>query len=163
TSSADLALKLWTVLQPVGPLSPQVYWRRRLAVLGGIGAVVLIGLATCSGGNPGAAGRRGSAAPTGTATPTTTLPTGPPTGPSSRPATLPPSPGSAGGPAPGSPTTSGTASPGGTAPGGDPDPGGSSGTAVGGTSPEPCPDAALTVQASTAKPSYRVGETPVVK
>jgi hypothetical protein len=143
------------MLQPVGPLPPQVYWRRRLVLLGGVVLLLMLGLAMCSGGS----GPRQSAS--GAALTSTPTPTG---GPSV--ATITPSPGSAGGPAPGTvpatgatspvnPTDSGASGPAST---------GATTTAPAGTGPPgPCPDAALTVQAGTARPAYRVGETPVLK
>ncbi len=141
------------VLQPVGPLPSQVYWRRRLVVAGGLAVLALVGVAMCSSGGPVSGTPGGGAALTGSGTPTASTTT---TGE----ITITPPPGSAGGPAQG-PQPSHTAS------GGGP---GSTGTAPPTTNapittaaPEPCPDAALTVVAGSAKPAYRVGETPVLK
>jgi hypothetical protein len=140
------------VLQPVGPLPPQVYWRRRLVVAGVVVVVLLLALAVCSGG-PAPRGPGAGAALSGSATPTSTGA-----------GTITPSPGTAGGPAqgqgPATSQTSGSGTPSGTAPaGGVPVSNPPAATAP----PQPCPDSALTVVASTAKPAYRVGETPVLK
>jgi hypothetical protein len=159
--SACRAAKVHIVLQPVGPLPPQVYWRRRLVLLGGIVLLLMLGLAMRSGGS----GPRQSAG--GSALTSTPTPTGEPSGV----ATITPSPGSAGGPAPGPGPATGATGPSATPPAGT----GASGTTPASTGPSgspgtgpsgplgTCPDAALTVQASTARPAYRVGETPVFK
>ena len=54
----------------VGPLSPNVYWRRRAVVLAGVLAVVLIIAYSCSGDDE--PGKKPAANPTTTATPTET-------------------------------------------------------------------------------------------
>jgi hypothetical protein len=126
-------------------------------VAAGVVVVLLLALAMCSGGGSAPRGPAAGAALSSTATPT-----------SSGVATITPSPGTAGGPAQGGPTqggpetsqAGGSGTPSGTAPSdGVPVSDPPSGTAP----PQPCPDSALTVVASAAKPAYRVGETPVLK
>jgi hypothetical protein len=145
------------VLQPVGPLPPQVYWRRRLVLVGGVMVVLLLALAMCSGGGASPGRSTAGSAPGGTATPTPSA---------SAEVTITVSPGTAGGPAQGPAPTSGQTS-------------GGPGTGIGmGTdgvvtslpgpvsaagAPQQCPDSALTVTVTPAKPAYRVGETPVLK
>jgi hypothetical protein len=161
------------VLQPVGPLPPQVYWRRRLVLLGGALVVVLLAVAMCSlGGSSGGSPRgQGTGSPgggsvRGSATPTPSVTSG------GAATTITPSPGTAGGPAQGDhPSGSGTPTGsggtdgsgqggGGTGSGGGT--GGGDGTQPAGP-PQACPDSALDVTASSAEPSYRVGETPVLR
>jgi hypothetical protein len=137
------------VLQPVGPLPPQVYWRRRLVLLGGVVLLMMLGLAMCSGGS-GPSHPAGGAALTSTPTPTG----------GSGVATITPSPGSAGGPAPGTVPATGSTAPSASTPAST---GTVAATPAGTGPPGPCPDAVLTVQAGTARPTYRVGETPVLK
>jgi hypothetical protein len=132
------------MLRPVGPLPPAVYWRRRAVVAGGVLVVLLLGMTMCSGGGGGTnnAGLPNPADP-GDPTPAPSV------------ATMTVAPGTAGGPAPGPPTT-----PAGpvTFPG--------SGTAPGSPGPRavrPCPDSAIMLTVSSYKPSYPVGDTPVLR
>jgi hypothetical protein len=165
------------VFQPVGPLQPQVYWRRRLVVLGGVLVVLLLAVTMCSlGGNaPGTGTGQGPGNPGGGAIRGSASNTPTPSG--SGLTTITPSPGSAGGPAQGGGRT-GTSTPtGSSANGGGPGSGTGSGDGSGGTGsggsggegtqpngpPQACPDSALTVTAASAEPSYRVGETPVLR
>jgi hypothetical protein len=165
------------VLQPVGPLSPQVYWRRRLVFLGGVLVVILLAVATCSlgGGGGGTPGGQGTGSPGGGAIGGSASATPSATNPGS--ATITPSPGSAGGPAqgggpseaPGSGAAR-TSDPGGNGQGGNGQGGnGQGGNGLGGAGTQPngppqaCDDAVLAVTATTVQPSYRVGETPVLK
>jgi hypothetical protein len=149
------------VLQPVGPLPPQVYWRRRLVVLGGALVVVLLTVAMCSLGGSGSGtpsgqstGSRGGGAIGGSASPT-------PSATASGPATITPSPGTAGGPAQGG-HPSGSAAPESSSAGAGTQQSGDGGTRPAGP-PQACADSVLAVTASPGQPSYRVGETPVLK
>ncbi|MBI1759270.1 MAG: hypothetical protein HYR62_08610 [Actinobacteria bacterium] len=135
------------MLQPVGPLPPAVYWRRRLVLIGGVLTVVLLlTLTMCTGGGSRTTGA-GSATGTPTAT-ATSLPSGPLTVPSSE----------VGGPAPGTRVTA-EGSPGAVTGVGSPPPGSAAGP---GTTAGPglCPDSAIAVSVSTAKESYQIGDTP---
>lgn len=154
------------MLQPVGPLPPQVYWRRRLVFLGGILVVLLLAVTMCSlGGNkPGSGTGQGQGNPGGRSIGGSASPT--PTHTSSGLSTITPSPGTAGGPAQGGgdrPTGSGSGTPTGSSGSESNGAGaGNEGTQPNGP-PQECPDSALTVTASPAATTYRVGETPVLR
>ncbi|HSV67809.1 MAG TPA: hypothetical protein VLJ59_18155 [Mycobacteriales bacterium] len=144
------------MLQPVGPLPPSVYWRRRLAVAGGLFVILLIGLAMCSGssGDPrqtGAVDSPDLSVPVPTRTPS---------------AAITASPGTAGGPAPGpalTPSGPARTGPARTGPAGA-GPAGSGPVQNAPTAaPRPCPDSAILLAVSVAKPSYRIGDTPALK
>jgi hypothetical protein len=138
-----------------------VYWRRRLVFLGGALVVVLLVVAMCSlgGSGTGAPNGQGTRSPGGGAIGGSATPTPTPTG--SGPATITPSPGSEGGPAQGDhPRGSGT--PGIGSPGAGTQGTGGDGAEPAGR-PQACADSVLAVTATSAQPSYRVGETPVLK
>lgn len=123
-----------SLLQPVGPEPPGVYWRRRLAVLLVI-AIILFGIWWLLRGGSGGSGTPAAASSSGTASATasgdaTATPSDSPSGT----ATRSPSP---------SKSATGTASP-------------SASVTEGGE----CPDSVIEVEASTGKATYRLG-TPV--
>ena len=142
------------MLEPVGPLPPSVYWRRRLIVLVGVIAVVLLIVVLMSGGSSG--DQKNTSASSDIPTTPTTEPAGPAP-------TLTVAPGSSGPPAPGQPgqgsgghNSSGAPSPSGTQ---SPSPGES----APGTEPVTCPDTALQLTVTTDKPTYQVGDTPIIR
>lgn len=143
------------MLQPVGPLPPSVYWRRRL--LAGVAVVVVLGLmiwalaATLSSGSD----------ETTAAAPTTPPATAPPSPVASLGAlAVPP-----GGAVPGNGTVLGPTAPQPSlAPSAAPAPSSSrpTGRAAAPAAPAPtCPDSAITVTARTDRPTYTDGTHPV--
>lgn len=136
------------MLQPVGPLPPEVYRRRRVAAVAGV-VVVLVLLFWV-----GSAIAGGSPSPSGSAAaPTTTTATAPP---SSAATSTPPAPATTTGasstvPTPAAPTSSAPA----------PAPAASSAPAP--AAPGPCPDASIALTAQVAAPQYKVGEEPVFR
>lgn len=133
------------VLQPVGPLPPEVYWRRRaVAVVGLVVALVLllwIGSAV-AGGSPSPVV---AAAPaTTTAAPTTSAASSTP------PAPAPGTSTSTTVPAPASAST--TPAPTSAAPASTPP-----------AAPVACPDTSVALTAQVAEPSYPVGQEPVFR
>ena len=133
------------VLQPVGPLPPEVYWRRRVAAVVGLLVVlaVLIWIGSAvAGGSPSPTG---SAAAESSSTAATTASSAAPT--STPPAPVTGAPTSTVVPVPGSstPAPAGTAAP------------------ASATPPAPCPDPSVALTAQVAQPSYKVGEEPVFR
>lgn len=133
------------MIEPTGPLPPSVYRRRRVAAIVALVAAVALLVLTIDGlvGGDDSGQVRNVAGSDGD----TVLRSTPP--PMTR-----PSPG-------GSTTTSptGTTSP--AAESGTPST--SSSTTQPPSPPKPCPDDAIVVRADTGKPSYRVGEQPLLK
>ncbi len=146
------------VIEPQGPLPPEIYWRRR--VVAGGGALVIVGLVVAlivwmtSGGD----------APQNTAATSSASSSAAPSSESAPPSSEPPAAGDAGaGGAPG-----GNAPAGGGAPGGAPasassppesaSPAGAPGGPAG---PNLCPDQAISVVLYTDKPTYTIGQQPV--
>lgn len=143
------------MFRPVGPLSPSVYWRRRLLVAVLLVAVVLLLRTLFTGGGPDNDGHDGAALPSESPVPTRTPF-----------ATITPSPGTGGPPAAGE--TSHAAEPAGEGAG----PGGTGGTGSGttgrsgsggtGTAPA-CPDSALRLTVDTDRSTYPRGAKPVIR
>lgn len=71
-----------TVLRPVGPHEPRVYWIRRAILLAIIAIVIIVVAAECSGGGGGNKGNHGAGQPSSpTTTPSSIKPTVPPCSP----------------------------------------------------------------------------------
>jgi hypothetical protein len=136
------------VLQPVGPLPPSVYWRRRALVAGIVLLVIVLGwIALPGGGDDG--GRRETAAAAGspTATPTgapTSLAATPPAG----------DPGRAGDGEPAATTTTAAPPPTTTPP---PPP-----RTTRPAAPGPCSDRSLALRVAPERLTYAVGQQPVL-
>ncbi|MCZ0911596.1 hypothetical protein O0V02_03910 [Gordonia amicalis] len=146
------------MIEPQGPLPPEIYWRRR--VVAGGGALVIVGLVVAlivwmtSGGD----------APQNTAATSSASSSAAPSSESAPPSSEPSAAGDAGaGGAPG-----GNAPAGGGVPGGAPasassppesaSPAGAPGSPAG---PNLCPDQAISVVLYTDKPTYTIGQQPV--
>jgi hypothetical protein len=133
-----------------------------VAVAGGVLVVLLLGMAMCSGGGAGrGSGAAGLSSPIPTpptaTSPTATSPTATSPVPTGLPAPMTVPPDAAGGPALGSPSTSAgsVAIPGLGGP--------RRGPGAGAGAARTCPDSAITLTVSSFKPSYPVGDTPVLK
>ncbi|MEV0947462.1 hypothetical protein [Rhodococcus sp. NPDC049939] len=163
------------MLQPTGPLPPEVYWRRRALAVGGVIVVVLLIVLLInsfrSGGNSEADSVAASSSMTTSASTTRTTSASPTTGNGSGGGGA-----AAGAQSPGGPgESSGGASGGGNMKGETPGGGNASGEAPGGVPdgeapgeppagqpiPGQCPDQSLAIKVATDKPTYQAGEEPV--
>ncbi|GAB2933824.1 hypothetical protein GCM10027047_32870 [Rhodococcus aerolatus] len=137
------------MLSPVGPLPPEVYWRRRAVAVAGLVVVVVLLLwlgSAVAGGSPAPETPAAAPAPaTTTAAPASSTPPTP--APTTGTSTTVPAPGSATTttPAATTPAPTTTAPPTSQAPLG------------------PCPDADVVLTAAAAAPTYKVGEEPVFR
>lgn len=128
---------MYDVLEPTGPLSPEIYWRRRLVALGGLViALVLVIWAIASLGGGGGSPKPAPAAASASAVASSTD--------------------ASGGDADGSQTTTSAAA----------TSAASSGLAIAPPAVVPvpagqCPDQSLAVKATVEQPTYRVGQEPV--
>ncbi len=145
------------VIEPQGPLPPEIYWRRR--VVAGGGALVVVGLVVAlivwmtSGGD----------APQNTAATSSVPSSAAPLSESAPLSSEPPAAGNAGaGGGPGGNAPAGAGAPGGASASASP-PESASPAGVPGGPPGPnlCPDQAISVVLYTDKPTYTIGQQPV--
>ncbi|TYQ10220.1 UNVERIFIED_ORG: hypothetical protein L601_002700000520 [Gordonia westfalica J30] len=145
------------VIEPQGPLPPEIYWRRR--VVAGGGALVVVGLVVAlivwmtSGGD----------APQNTAATSSVPSSAAPLSESAPPSSEPPAAGNAGaGGGPGGNAPAGAGAPGGaSASASPPESASPAGVPGGPAGPNLCPDQAISVVLYTDKPTYTVGQQPV--
>ncbi len=138
------------VLHPVGPLLPAVYWRRRVAVAaGGLVAVAAVWLVLPGGGAGPQPGPRSAA--TG---PTSAARSTPNSSPAPGPLAATPPAIDPGFPADGNGTAAQAAA--------APQPAGT-GQAGSAGPPALCPDSALTLRVTSEKPTYQIGDMPVIR
>lgn len=143
------------VIEPQGPLPPEIYWRRR--VVAGGGALVVVGLVVAlivwmtSGGD----------APQNTAATSSVPSSAAPSSESAPPSSEPPAAGDAG--APGGNAPAGAGVPGGASASASSPPESASPAGVPGgpAGPNLCPDQAISVVLYTDKPTYTIGQQPV--
>ncbi|MBM7277875.1 hypothetical protein FOV72_12220 [Gordonia rubripertincta] len=146
------------MIEPQGPLPPEIYWRRR--VVAGGGALVVVGLVVAlivwmtSGGD----------APQNTAATSSVPSSAAPSSESAPPSSEPPAAGDAGaGGAPGGNAPAGAGVPGGASASASSPPESASPAGVPGgpAGPNLCPDQAISVVLYTDKPTYTIGQQPV--
>ncbi|GAB83575.1 hypothetical protein RVF83_09940 [Gordonia rubripertincta] len=146
------------MIEPQGPLPPEIYWRRR--VVAGGGALVVVGLVVAlivwmtSGGD----------APQNTAATSSVPSSAAPSSESAPPSSEPPAAGDAGaGGAPGGNAPAGAGVPGGAsaAASSPPESASPAGVPGGPAGPNLCPDQAISVVLYTDKPTYTIGQQPV--
>ncbi|GAB99072.1 hypothetical protein GONAM_06_01820 [Gordonia namibiensis NBRC 108229] len=145
------------MIEPQGPLPPEIYWRRR--VVAGGGALVVVGLVVAlivwmtSGGD----------APQNTAATSSVPSSAAPLSESAPPSSEPPAAGNAGaGGGPGGNAPAGAGAPGGaSASASPPESASPAGVPGGPAGPNLCPDQAISVVLYTDKPTYTVGQQPV--
>ncbi|MHC3003505.1 hypothetical protein [Gordonia sp. GN26] len=145
------------MIEPQGPLPPEIYWRRR--VVAGGGALVVVGLVVAlivwmtSGGD----------APQNTAATSSVPSSAAPLSESAPPSSEPPAAGNAGaGGGPGGNAPAGAGAPGGaSASASPPESASPAGVPGGPAGPNLCPDQAISVVLYTDKPTYTIGQQPV--
>lgn len=146
------------VIEPQGPLPPEIYWRRR--VVAGGGALVVVGLVVAlivwmtSGGDAPQNAAATSSVPSSAA----------PSSESAPPSSEPPAAGAGGaGGAPGDNAPAGGGAPGGAPASASSPPESASPAGVPGApgGPNLCPDQAISVVLYTDKPTYTIGQQPV--